>query len=108
MLEHVESPSLVLKEIERTSERASIRFPVDEGYYMQMIIGVLNLDWKMFFHAYRTLKRRAHKWVIRPFGNAKTSERYLEYPRPRGRKGKLLGRTGPRFRYYFEYEVTIP
>ena len=108
MIEHVQSPLIVLKEIERTSEHVSIRFPVDEGYYMQMIIGVLNLDWNMFVQGYRTLKRRAHLWIIKPFGNAKPTDRYIQYPRPYGRKGKLVERTGLRFRYYYEYEVTMP
>ena len=107
VLEHVKNPSSVLREIQRTSESASVRFPVDEGYYKQMVIGLLNLDKNMFLHSFRTMRRRAHKWIIKPFGNAKVSDRYIEYPKPHGRKGNLAGGR-PKFRYYFEYEVTLP
>jgi hypothetical protein len=43
VLERVQDPPRVLSEIRRVSSSADVRFPVDEGYKMQMLIGVLKL-----------------------------------------------------------------
>ncbi|OLD44539.1 hypothetical protein AUI51_01890 [archaeon 13_1_40CM_2_52_4] len=34
-------------ELWRTCDRFDVRFPVDEGYYMQKIIGFPNIDFQM-------------------------------------------------------------
>jgi hypothetical protein len=127
VLEHLENPSQVLFELWRTCERLDIRFPVDEGYYMQMIIGCLNLDIQMFLGAYRTLRGRFHLWRIGPsflerslkdqtgcsLSSATVSERFIGYPSPRlllsGRKSRLfkpLFRT-PIRKYYYEWKVEV-
>jgi SAM-dependent methyltransferase len=111
VLEHVESPARVLSELRRTCREASLRFPVDEGYYMQMIIGAIGFDWPLFINAYRTMKRRAHKWIIR-WPKAKLSDRFIEYPRwiqalRFGRKARFLRRFSRPFRYYYEMEISI-
>jgi hypothetical protein len=122
VIEHIDHPQLVLLELRRTSEKFDVRFPVDEGYYMQLLIGVLNQRYDAFINAYRTLKRRAHLWRVSPDfvgkvlgdqAQATISDRYLEYPVPRllmyGRKGRFfrpLLKPLQR-RYYFEWRVEV-
>jgi hypothetical protein len=111
VLEHVEKPAQVISELQRTCIEGSMRFPVDEGYYMQMMIGAISLDWPLFINAYRTMKRRAHKWIIR-CPQAKLSGRFIEYPKwiqalRFGRKARLLRRFSRPLRYYYEMEVSI-
>jgi hypothetical protein len=122
VIEHIDYPQLVLLELRRTSEKFDVRFPVDEGYYMQLLIGVLNQRYDAFINAYRTLKRRAHLWIVSPdfvgkvLGNqaqATISDRYLEYPVPRllmyGRKGRFFRSLLKPLqrRYYFERRVEV-
>jgi len=105
VLEHARNPRTVMEELRRTCKRVSVRFPVDEGYKMQMLIGLTNLEPARFIHAYRTFRRRAHLWIIRPFGNARISDRFIEYPVWHGRKGPIARRLFRPRRYYFEWEV---
>ncbi len=127
VLEHLDNPAQVLLELGRTCERFDVRFPVDEGYYMQMIIGFLNLDLQMFLGAYRTLRGRFHLWRISPSfvkrslnGQAKyclsaaaISNRFIGYPGPRillsGRKSRLFTRFFkiPLRKYYYEWKVEV-
>ena len=107
VLEHVRNPIQVLNEIRRVSLSADVRFPVDEGYKMLMMIGILNLEWAAFKGAYLTFRRRAHRWVIKPFGKFAVSDRYYKYPTwaIKGRKSRFLRRL---FRkYYFEWKVDL-
>jgi SAM-dependent methyltransferase len=111
VLEHVENPVQVISELRRTCRSTSMRFPVDEGYYMQMMIGAIGLDWPMFINAYRTMKRRAHRWIIH-CPSATLSDRFIEYPRwiqalRYGRKARFLRRFSRPFRYYYEMEVSM-
>ena len=107
VLEHLQDPVRVLSEIRRVSLSADVRFPVDEGYKMRMLIGVLNLDWPTFSDAYLTFRRRIHRWIIKPFGKFSLSERYLMYPAWafKGRKSRFL-RLLVR-KYYFEWKVEM-
>lgn len=66
VLEHVENPAEALLELRRTGKSFDVRFPIDEGYYKQMIIGALSLDVGMFLGAYRAMKGRFHRWRISP------------------------------------------
>lgn len=107
VLEHVQNPVQVLNEIRRVSSTADVRFPVDEGYKMQMLIGLVSLEWATFKNAYLTFRRRVHRWIIRPFGTFCLSDRYLVYPTwaIKGRKSRFL-RALVR-RYYFEWKVEL-
>lgn len=107
VLEHAQNPVQVLNEIRRVSSSADVRFPVDEGYKMQMLIGIVSLEWQIFKTAYLTFRRRAHKWIIKPFGPYRLSERYLVYPSwaIKGRKSRFL--RGLVRRYYFEWKVEL-
>ncbi|TMI06380.1 class I SAM-dependent methyltransferase [Candidatus Bathyarchaeota archaeon] len=125
VLEHLDNPKEALLELRRTCERFDVRFPVDEGYYMQMIIGFLNLDLQTFLGAYRTLRGRFHLWRISPsfiersligqtkysFSAATVSDRFIGYPSPRillsGRKSRLFKRFFriPIGKYYYEWKV---
>ncbi|HZY94826.1 MAG TPA: methyltransferase domain-containing protein [Candidatus Bathyarchaeia archaeon] len=107
VLEHVKNPIDVLNEIRRVSLSADVRFPVDEGYKMLMMIGILNLEWITFKMAYLTFRRRVHKWIIKPFGRFSLSDRYIMYPSwtIKGRKSRVLRRLLRR--YYFEWKVEV-
>lgn len=135
MLEHVEDPAKALLELRRTCETFDVRFPVDEGYYKQMIIGVLSFDVGMFLGAYRTMKGRFHLWRISPsfverslsddpnklpLANAAISDRFIRCPHS---SGLLSGRKSALFRpfvnilrpplkratmkYYYEWKVEV-
>ena len=109
MIEHSIHPMRVLAEIRRTSNSASIRFPIDEGYYKQMVIGLIGLDWNMFITAYRTLRKRAHRWIITS-PQARKTDRFVEFPRwlvvlKYGRKAKALSQLFKPLKYYYELEV---
>ena len=107
VLEHVDDPLRVVREIRRVSRSADIRCPVDEGYWMQIIIGIINLHWTMFINAYRTARRQYHRWIIKPPDGSYRSDRYIVYPRMfvSGRKARLLRRFTRR--YYYEWRMTI-
>jgi hypothetical protein len=102
VLEHVEKPSQVVREILRVSSSADLRFPVDEGYTKHLLIYFFNLDVAGFLGAYRTLRRRAHLWIIDPtFLSSLVPHAVVERSDRRmmldpfwrlslGRKGKLL------------------
>lgn len=107
VLEHVQNPIQVLNEIRRVSLSADVRFPVDEGYKMLMMIGILNLDWLIFKTAYLTFRRRIHKWIIKPFGQFTVSDRYFAYPTwtTKGRKSRYLRRFLRKF--YYEWKVDL-
>jgi len=127
VLEHIDNPTQVLLELSRTCERFDVRFPVDEGYYMQIVIGLLNLDFQMFLGAFRTLRGRFHLWRIAPsfieralysqtkysLSSPKISDRFIGYPSPRillsGRKSRLFRRffKNPLRKYYYEWEVKV-
>ena len=107
VLEHVENPRLALNEIRRVSLSADLRFPVDEGYKIHMLASAVSFDWAEFKNAYLTFRRRAHKWIIKPFGMFCLSDRYLVYPTwaIKGRKSRFLRRLSRR--YYFEWKVEV-
>jgi len=127
VLEHLDNPAQVLLELWRTCERFDVRFPVDEGYYMQMVIGFLNLDFQLFLGAFRTLRGRFHLWRIGPsfverslkaqtkysLSSSTVSDRFIGYPSPRillsGRKSRLFRRffKTPIGKYYYEWKVEV-
>jgi len=135
VLEHVENPAQALLELRRTCESFDVRFPVDEGYYKQMIIGALSLDVGMFLGAYRTMKGRFHRWRISPsfvrrslrmdqnkllLTNATISDRFIRCPHSSGllsgRKSavfrRVLNALGPlpkkaTMKYYYEWKVEV-
>lgn len=102
VLEHVEHPFQVVREILRVSLSADVRFPVDEGYKKHLLIYFLNFDVSGFLGAFRTLRRHAHLWIIDPslfsstvpYARVEVSDRRIMLdPFWRlgfGRKGKLL------------------
>ncbi len=135
VLEHVENPAQALLELRRTCESFDVRFPVDEGYYKQMIIGALSLDAGMFLGAYRTMKGHFHLWRINPsfverslrggqskppLVNSTISDRFIRCPHS---SGLLSGRKSVLFRhilnalrpllkratttYYYEWKVEV-
>jgi len=117
----------VLFELRRTCEKFDVRFPVDEGYYMQMIIGILNLDFRMFLRAFMTMRGHFHRWRLGPafverslrgrneysLISSAISDRFISYPAPRillsGRKSRLFRRlfTTPIRKYYYEWKVEV-
>ena len=107
VLEHLEDPVKVVDEIRRVCVSADLRFPVDEGYKMRMLIGVLNLEWPTFRDAYLTFRRRVHRWIIKPFGKFSVSDRCLMYPiwAIKGRKSRFLRPLV--HKYYFEWKVEM-
>jgi hypothetical protein len=127
VLEHLDNPAQVLFELRRTCEKFDVRFPVDEGYYMQMIIGILDLDFQMFMRAFRTMRGRFHKWRIGPAFverslrgqmeysriSSTISDRFISYPAPRillsGRKSRLFKRLFKSSirKYYYEWKVEV-
>jgi len=135
VLEHVENPVEALLELRRTCESFDVRFPVDEGYYKLMIIGMLSFDVGMFLGAYRTMKGRFHLWRISPsfvenslrdgkskspLTNAMISDRFIQCPHSSGllsgRKSRLfrpvLHTLGPHLKraamkYYYEWKVEV-
>ncbi len=135
VLEHVENPAEALLELRRTGKSFDVRFPIDEGYYKQMIIGALSLDVGMFLGAYRTMKGRFHRWRISPSFverslrddqnkspplDATISDRFIRCPHS---SGLLSGRKSAVFRrvlnalrpllknattkYYYEWKVEV-
>jgi hypothetical protein len=102
VLEHVDNPFQVVREILRVSSSADVRFPVDDGYKKHLLIYLINLDLTGFLNAFRTLRRRAHIWIINPASLSSmvprarvevSDRRILLDPLSRlsfGRKGRLL------------------
>jgi ubiquinone/menaquinone biosynthesis C-methylase UbiE len=103
--EHVQNPTHVLDQIRRVSLSTDVRSPVDEGYKMQMLIGLVSLEWAIFKNGYLTFRRRAQRWIIKPFGTYCVSDRYSVYPTlaVKGRKSRFL--RGLVRKYYFEWKV---
>ena len=111
VVEHAADPLKVFREVRRTSQFSSLRFPVDEGYYKQILLGLIGLDWNMFINGYRTLRTRAHRWIIRS-SSARRTDRFIEFPRwlvilRHGRKGRLFARYFRPLRFYYEFEISI-
>jgi len=127
VLEHLDNPTQVLFELWRTCEKFDVRFPVDDGYYMQMIIGILNLDFQMFRRAFSTMRGHFHIWRIGPafverslrgqteysLISSTISDRFISYPAPRillsGRKSRLFRRLfkTPIRKYFYEWKVEV-
>jgi hypothetical protein len=96
---------------------ADVRFPVDDGYKKHLLVFLVNLDMRGFLGAYRTLRRRAHVWIINPSSlsslvpqaRIEVSDRYIPldplWRLALGKKGTLFrevfrkGTVLTRFRY---------
>src|ERR1700747_3240877 len=44
VLEHLKNPAVAIEEIRRVSERAVLRFPIDDGYKRRLLIAWSELD----------------------------------------------------------------
>ncbi len=66
VLEHVKDPRRVVSEIKRVSRKASMRFPIYDGYKREMLVSIVKLSPHGFFSAFRTLKNRYHLWILTP------------------------------------------
>ena len=66
VLEHLPNPRKAVREIQRVSESATLRFPVDDGFKRHMVISLLVMHLPGIRSAYLTRKLHAHLWIIHP------------------------------------------
>ena len=66
VLEHVLDPRRALSEIRRVAEHGEIWFPVHDGYLREMFLSLLQLDFSGALHAWKTARKRAHRWILTP------------------------------------------
>ena len=66
ILEHLKDPHLALREINRVSVHAELRFPIRDGYKREFLLGLLGLSPSAVIRTAHTWTRQTHLWIISP------------------------------------------
>lgn len=88
VLEHLKDPNLALSEIRRVAVSGNIRFPVGDGFKLELVRNALALtsyrQWRVavkgMILAYQTRRRRLHLWVLKPVGRSAHRNSFVLFP----------------------------